>query len=143
MSAGNAPTLSQIASDATISPGPGPLGQGGGVIIVPGGAAAGSPAREGSAQEAFIESICAQASESRIREHTDNSAGTGTARVAGPSHGGGSPGAIAAEVAACEPVWDVHPEHARAPTTRAGGIVHWRDFAEIWGFARLRPCRRG
>ena len=36
----------------------------------------------------------------------------GQARVARPSHSGRSPGAIAAEVAAREPLWDVHPEHA-------------------------------
>ena len=61
------------------------------------------------------------------------------ARVAGPSHGGGPPGAVAAEVAARQSVRDVHPEHARAATAGAGAAVPWRDFAEISGFARLRP----
>ncbi len=44
-----------------------------------------------------------------------------------------------AEVTAREPVRNVHPEYARAPAAEAGRLLSVRHFAEISGFARLRP----
>jgi hypothetical protein len=78
-------------------------------------------------------------SESRVREHADASAGTCTARVAGPFHCGGPPGAIAAETGPREPARNVYLKHVLALTAGTGEVVPWYGFAEIAGFARLRP----
>ena len=43
--------------------------------------------------------------------------------VAGPSHCGGPQGPLTAEVATRQPVWDLHPEHARAPLAGTGVVV--------------------
>jgi hypothetical protein len=63
--------------------------------------------------------------------------------MAGPSHDDRSPEAIAAEIAAREPLWDFHSEHARAASAEPDGAVRSRYFAEISAFARLRPDRAG
>src|SRR6266571_7390608 len=82
------------------------------------------------------------ASQSCVCEHPDDSAGAGRASVAGPPDCGGPPGALAAEVAARQPVRDVPSQHAGTAPTGAGGMIPWGYFAAIAAFARLRPRRR-
>ena len=65
--------------------------------------------------------------------------GVGGARMAEPSQRRGPPGALAAEVAAREPVRNIHPEYAGAPVAGAGRLLASRYFAGISTFARLRP----
>src|SRR5437870_4047913 len=79
------------------------------------------------------------ASQSRVCQHPDDSTGAGRASVAGPPDCGGPPGALAAEVAARQPVRDVPSQHAGTAPTGAGGMIPWGYFAAIAAFARLRP----